>query len=253
MTTAIKCMESQEIQQLTIIKPFFNKLRSITKITHVMDEVEKRGLGFLDYDKRIGLIFSEFWVTTAQPEKIIEMPRKKISVCVNGKFQEHRPQSFFDYPRIQKILMQEILPKTFRCIEENKWATLPKSLFAQIYLQRCHTSAPMNWHQDSGKHFDHQANFSLIIMLSKQDNPVHGWMGGELKIKAGLPEETHNETDVKTIIHEYNQGILFNNKINSHAVTAVLSNLMSSKRDILVVPIYFEKLPMPLPDAPSDK
>jgi len=251
IATTSNCMESQAnaIQQLAIIKPFFNKLRTITTLTNAMDEIENNGRSYPDYDKRTGLIFSEFWVKTAQPEKIIELPRRKILTLVGDELQGHSAQSSFDYPKIQRILTQEILPKTFKCIEENKWAPLPKKLFAQLYLQRCHTGDPMNWHQDPGEYYDTMADFSLVLMLSKQDDPVNGWMGGEFKVKAGLPGDAYNETDVKTIIHEYNQGVLFNNQINSHAVTAVLSNLIKSKRDLLVVPLYFEKQPMPIPDT----
>lgn len=248
-TTAIQCMEQQQIQQLAIIKPFFSKSRTIETLTNVMDKIENSGLSYPDYDKRTGLIFSEFWVMTAQPENIMEQPNKKIRVLVDGELKDYSAQSSFGYCKLQKILTKEILPKTFDCIKENKWAPLPKSLFAQLYLQRCHTGDPMDWHQDPGEYYDTMADFSLVLMLSKQNNPVHGWTGGEFKIKPGLPGDACDETEVKKIIHEYNQGVLFNNKLNSHAVTAVLSGMIKSKRDILVLCLYFNKLPLPLDEA----
>lgn len=247
--TTSSCMHKKTIQQFAIIKPFFKKIETITTLTNAMDAIENKGLSYPDYDKRTGLIFSEFWVKTKQPKNIKEIERRKILTLVEEKLEEHKAESSFDYPEIQKILTQKILPKTFKCIELNQWAILPKKVFAQLYLQRCHTGDPMDWHQDPGEYYDTQADFSLIIMLSKQDDPVHGWMGGEFKIKSGLPGDVHNATDVKTIIHEYNQGILFNNHINSHAVTAVLSTMIKSKRDLLVVPLYFNKQPMPIPES----
>jgi len=249
--TTNKCMETQqkEIQQLAIIKPFFNKFKTITTLTHVMDEIEHKGLSYPDYDKRTGLIFSEFWVKTQQPEKMQEIERRKIRVLVNEKLQDYNAESSFDYPNIQKILAHKILPQIFQCIENHKWAQLPKEVFAQLYLQRCHNGDPMDWHQDPGEYYDPMADYSLVLMLGEQDDPIHGWMGGEFKVKPGLPGDNHNPIDVLTIIHEQNQGVLFNNKLNSHAVTAVLSSVQKSKRDIIVVPIFFEKQPVAIGDT----
>ena len=105
------------------------------------------------------------------------------------------------------------------------------------------------WHQDPGEYYDTMTDYSLVLMLSRQDDPEHGWLGGEFSIKPGLPEDKTNDAFAQTIIHEQNQAVLFNNKLNSHAVAAVLSHVLKSKRDIIVVPIYFEKQPMPINTA----
>ena len=104
----------------------------------------------------------------------------------------------------------------------------------------------MDWHQDPGEDFDTMADFSLVLMLSKQDDPEHGWDGGEFKIRAGLPTDAYEETDVTHITPRFNQAILFNNRLNTHSVTEVLSRVAKTKRDLIVVPLYFGKPPMPV-------
>lgn len=238
--------EQKKVKQLTLINPFFHKNKTITQLTESMDFIENEKLSYPDYDKRTGLIFSEFSVNTAQPEEMKELPRRKVRVLVGDKLQDYSAQSPFDYPTIQKILAKKILPTTFNCITENNWAVLPKKIIAGFYLQRCHNGDPMDWHQDPGEYCDPQANFSLVLMLGEQSDSQYGWTGGEFKVKPGLPEDDHREADVKTILHEYNQGVLFNNQINSHAVTEVLATTPKSKRDIVVLMLYFGKRSTPI-------
>jgi hypothetical protein len=249
-----KCMETQqkEIHQLALIKPFFNKLTTITKCIHTMDDIENKGLSYPDYDKRTGCIFSEFWVKTQHPEKMQEIERRKIRVLVDEKLHDFNAESSFDYPHIQKIIAHKILPKTFQCIEEHQWAPLPKKVFIQFFLQRCHIGNAMDWHQDPGPYYDLMADYALVLMLGKQDDPEHGWIGGEFKIKTGLPADSQQEINAQTIIHEQNQAVLFNNLCNSHAVTAILSAVQKSKRDIIVVHIFFKKQPIAIGDT-ADK
>ncbi len=104
----------------------------------------------------------------------------------------------------------------------------------------------MDWHQDPGEDFTVMADYSLLLMLSDQDDPKHGWSGGEFKIKSGLPTEVCSHDAMQTIIPKYNQAILFNNKINSHMVAAVTTRLLKTKRDLLVIPLYFGAVPMPV-------
>jgi hypothetical protein len=259
-TTAIKCMEAEEqkkVKQLTLINPFFHKNKPITQLIERMDFIENKGLSYPDYDKRTGLMFTEFEVNITRDKKLEklgiapeltleELQTRPVRVLVNEQLEDHYAQSPFHYPEVKNILKKRILPTTLQSIIENKWAELPKKLIAGFYLQRCHNGDPMDWHQDPGEYYDPQANFSLVLMLGEQTDPQHGWTGGEFKVKPGLPKDDHREADVKTIIHEYNQGVLFNNQINSHAVTEVLANTPKSKRDIVVLTLYFGKRSVPI-------
>lgn len=233
------------IKQLITIKPFFNS-NNICVIKETIRRVEKEKLTYRDYSGRTGIIWTDFWVNTQQPEIIRESKNTVKHTRLADKLVRQKPESVFNYPKLQKILCQEILPMTFALIRTEGWTRLPQTAFAQFFLQRCHTSEAMDWHQDPGEDYDTVADFSLVIMLSHQNNDVHGWQGGQFKIKAGLPNDTYNESDVTTLTQQFNQAILFNNKINSHSVTAITSSVEKTERDIIVVPIYLGKLPDPV-------
>jgi len=237
-------MLSTPIKELITIKPFFNS-RNICAIKEAMRSIETQELTYRDYSQRSGGIWSDFWVNTTTP-KIIEECKNTVKLTrVADKLEKQKPESVFNYPELKKILCKNILPQTFALIRTNGWATLPEKVFAQFFLQRCHTSEAMDWHQDPGEDYDTVADFSLVVMLSHQNNDVHGWQGGEFNIRSGLPNNTYNESDVTTLTQQFNQAILFNNKINSHSVTAITSNVEKTERDIIVVPIYLAKPPMP--------
>lgn len=233
-------------KQVITVKQFFDEVYPLCILKATIDTIEKKQLTYEDYAQRKGIIWSDFFVNTEKPEKIKECNNTIKLTLVGDKLEKHNPQSLFDYPDVKKILCHSILPKTFAYITAQKWAKLPKKVFAQFFLQRCHTSEAMDWHQDPGEDYDTMADFSLVLMLSEQNDLTHGWHGGEFKIRAGLPTDTYNEIDVTTIIPEYNQAILFNNKINSHSITTVSSTVAKTQRDLLVVPIYLDKLPMPV-------
>jgi len=232
-------------QQLTIIHSFLTNSASLIALKKRMDKIEKQNLGYPDYSKRTGLIWTDFFVETKHPEIVREYNTVKL-IEVSGILKRHTPESMFSYPEIQSIVSKEILPKMFQVIEAKKWTILPYEVFAQLFIQRCHTSEPMDWHQDPGEDYTIMADYSLLLMLSNQNDPECGWSGGEFKIKPGLPTEVCLEENIQTIIPQYNQAILFNNKLHSHAVTAVVAQLLKTKRDLLVVPIYFDKIPKPV-------
>ena len=234
--------------QRAIIHPFFSTEAAIVTLKKQMDKIERKNLGYPDYSKRTGLIWTDFFVNKEDPDimKLRECKETVKLTEVNGKLQRHYPESMFDYPKVQAIVAQQILPKMFEIIERSGWAQLPPEFFAQLFIQRCHTSDAMDWHQDPGEDFTAMADYSLLLMLSDQNDHEHGWEGGELKIKAGLPTQECAYDEIQTIIPLYNQAILFNNKVNSHMVTAVTTQLLQTKRDLLVIPLYFEAIPMPV-------
>ena len=163
---------------------------------------------------------------------------------VDGILTHHNPESMFSYPSVQAIVGWEILPKIFSHIEGNGWAKLPAEVFAQLFIQRCRTSEAMNWHQDPGEDFSVMADYTFLLMLSHQNDSLHGWDGGELKLKQGTPIQLCPTDKIQTIIPEYNKAVLFNNKCNSHMVTEVTTQYLKAKRDLLVITLYFDKLPM---------
>lgn len=230
------------VQQLSLVKPFCSDPETIAVIRAAMDRIENRKLGYEDYSQRTGLLWSDVLVKTGEIADIVEEFPTKKATQVRGSLVAQSPQSIMDYPVLKSILSKEILPKMFQTVRT--WTKLPEEVYAQIFFQRCSTSEPMDWHQDLGEDYDPQSDFSLVLMLSEQDDPEHGWHGGTFKIKPGLPESKCDDADVQEITPRYNQGIIFNNLLNSHSVTAVSPKRAQAQRDLIVIPINLTKLPL---------
>ena len=240
-------MQKPSIQQLEIINPFFSDVVTIDCIKQIMDEIEQKKLDYKDYSNRTGIIWSDLIIHDTNNLEDLEECMDAIKLTeVDGMLKKHNPESLFAYPQMQSIFSKEILPKIFATIKKNEWATISKKAFAQLFVQRCHISDAMDWHQDPGEDYDTMSDFSLVLLLSKKEDVTHGWRGGKFKIRAGLPLDSYAEENVETLTPRYNQAFLFNNKLNSHAVTQIMSTVEKSKRDLIVVPIYLEKLPKPV-------
>lgn len=233
-------------KQLATIKPFFTHDQTVCAIKKTIDQIQQKKLCYPDYAERRGIIWSDFWVSTNNPELIKECKNTVKLTRTANILQKQNPESIFQYPTLKNILCQHMLPKIFAFIRTNGWAKLPETLFAQFFLQRCHSSQVMDWHQDPGQDYDTMADFSLVLPLSQQNDPVYGWHGGEFTIREGLPTDPYNESDAQTIIPQYNQAILFNNKTHSHAVTAITSTNNQAQRDLIVVPLYLSHPPKPV-------
>lgn len=230
------------VEQLSVIKSFLSNSQTIETIKKVMDDIEEKKLGYDDYSNRTGLVWSDHAVKTSNPAELIHEFQTRKATRVFKELRTNNPQSLLSYPALHEIVSNEILPKLFKAVEI--WTELPGTVFAQIFFQRCSTSEPMDWHQDPGEDYDPQADYSLVLMLSDQDDPQYGWSGGEFKIRSGLPEEKFDETTVETIIPRYNQAVIFNNQINSHATTEVVPKGQLAKRDIIVIPFNMTTLPV---------
>jgi hypothetical protein len=234
MFNGIGVIEKKEpkIQELEIVNNYLPE-KSITTIKKVMDEIEEKKLYYPDYAGRKGVLWSDVWV--AKKEKSLQITESKNTIKVSNpedSVEKREPQSIFNYSGMSEIFAQEILPPMLNVVE--KWTTVPPKLFAQLFVQRCTTSDHMDWHQDPGEDYDVMANHSLVLYLSEQKNKKQGWTGGEIEIRPGLPTDKYYDSDVMTIIPQYNQGIIFNNQNNSHAVTKVIPNSKETKRDIIV-------------------
>ncbi len=232
---------TREISELSIIKSFFADTQIIETIKTILDKIENNKLGYDDYAKRTGLIWSDVLVTTSNPAEILKEYKTEKVTLVGDALTEINPQSLLNYDKLAAIVSEEILPTMFKTIGE--WVELPEHVYAQVFFQRCSNSDAMEWHQDPGEDYDPQAHYSLVLMLSEQDDPQNGWSGGVFSVRPGLPEDTYDEHDVMTIIPKYNQGILFNNQRNSHCVTEVLSATDTTQRDIIVITINLTTLP----------
>src|SRR5438445_1529144 len=71
--TTTQCMEVEnpkKVKQLTLINPFFHKNKPITQLTEKMDYIENNKLSYPDYDKRSGLMFTEFEVNITRDKKL---------------------------------------------------------------------------------------------------------------------------------------------------------------------------------------
>jgi hypothetical protein len=230
-------------QQVATVFPYFKDQRSIATIKMIMDEVQKNGRCYDDYSNRSGVMWSDVEVTTAEPSTILWEFNTEKATEVGGKLQTQKPVSVLDSQQLKTIFENEVFPPLFKAVRA--WTDLPDTVFAQIFLQRCCASDAMDWHQDPGEDYAPQANYSLVLMLSEKDDPEQGWTGGEFKIKPGLQDEPCEDTQVKSIEHRYNQGIIFNNQINSHAVSAIASLAgKTAKRDIIVIPFHMTQLPV---------
>lgn len=246
MTTSTITLAMQKTagpaQQVSIVRPFFSNAKSIDAIRHVMDEIEQKNLAYPDYSNRKGLIWSDVAIETGNPAEIVEELDTTKVTEVNGKLEVRKAQSILAYPAVKSIFSTEILPKMLE--EVKKHTSLPKKAFASLFVQRCNESEQMDWHQDPGEDFDPQADYSMVIMLSDQNDPERGWKGGEFKIRAGLPKDKFEEKDIQTIIHRPNQAVIFNNQLNSHLAAAVKPKTPMSARDIIVVLLALNKLPL---------
>jgi hypothetical protein len=238
-------IQAQKINQLAIIHPFFKNTQSIKVIRKTMDNIEEKNLEYPDYASRKGMIWSDLTVRKNNFACLTEHFNTTKLTMIDDVVEKRNPQKVVFYPKVRNIIIEQLLPAMFSTIEKRKWATIPKKVFAQLYIQRCHTSKPMGWHQDPGEDFTVMADYSLIVMLSDQNDKEHGWNGGVLRIKPTSYFEECPEEDVETVIHAYNQGVLFNNKENSHEVSEVITQLAETKRDILVLMIYFGEIPIP--------
>lgn len=238
----VRALQASLSQQRAIVNPFFSNTRSIDALRQVMDGIEQKNLGYDDYSSRTGLIWSDVEVNTLRHAHIVRECQSTKVTEVRGKLATRDPESILSYPAAQSIVSTEILPTMFERIRA--WTQLPETVFIQIFFQRCSTSEAMAWHQDPGEDYDPQANYSLVLMLSDQADAKHGWTGGEFKIRSGLPEDNYDEACVDTITPRYNQGIIFNNQQNSHSTTEVVPNGEKAKRDIIVILLTLNKLPL---------
>lgn len=161
-----------------IVHPFFDDETIIPVIRQTLDAIEKRKLTYPDYSGRKGGIWSDFRV---DGDAVTERFDTVKLTEVNGELKKRNPEVMRDYPEIESIVSRSILPKMLAIIKEKQWETaIPEKIEASVYIQRCETSDAMDWHQDPGEDFgdvDDMANYSLILMLSKQLSKKHGWNG----------------------------------------------------------------------------
>jgi hypothetical protein len=248
--TAAEKPASREIEQLAII-PNFLTAAGVATAQRTMRTMEATQKTYYDYGARKGGIWSDFWVSTDNPNPTHECEGRvrltQVAEQLVATPKSRLAESLFDYPEMRNVLAQEILPSMFALIRTKGWTTLPENVFTQFYLQSCGTSKAMDWHQDPGEpEWDTMAHYSLVLMLGKQDDPVHGWQGGEFRIRPGKPQDT-DPVKATTILHKYNQAVLFNNQLNCHRAEAV-TGTENSQRDLIVTMIYLEKAPEAVPE-----
>jgi hypothetical protein len=112
--------------QRSIIHPFFSNKVAIVTLKKQMDKIERKNLGYPDYSKRTGLIWTDFFINREDSDimKLRECTDTVKLTEVDGKLQCYYPESMFGYPTVQEIVDQQILPKMFKIIEHNGWALL---------------------------------------------------------------------------------------------------------------------------------
>jgi 2OG-Fe(II) oxygenase superfamily len=93
----------------------------------------------------------------------------------------------------------------------------------------------VRWHQDPSDYGNSVADYTLVLMLSDPFDPSNGWEGGELLLKNGIPTE---EGPAVLVTPKYNQAVLFNNKKNSHLVTAIKNARNGTARNIVIINVY---------------
>lgn len=237
--------KEKQVKECACVCPFVADTTKIDVIRKHMDDIESRNLDYKDYSRRKGIIWSDVLLKVYFDRVAIvkEYDTEKVTrVEETYDPEERKPQSIMDYPALCDIFCQDILPRMLDTIR--KWKPeIPETINANLFLQRSDTSDSMPWHQDLGEDYDPQDDYSAVLLLSKQDDPSNGWEGGVFQIRAGLPTDSYDENNVQKIIPQYNQAIIFNNQINSHAVTPVTKKEgCIAKRDLAIAGICFGEL-----------
>lgn len=240
--------EIQETQQIIdgnlLELHFLPKILSKEQLSAIKDWMEyMKNLTYDDFDNRRGYIWDNCRLDTRDINslRLLSIDLVKKFVTIQGVNVEQFPKSIFSYPNISQILLETILPTYFKTISQQK--KLPDSIYLQIFVLRSLLSERVStqkqhvrWHQDPSE-YGTVADYTLVLMLSDPFDPLSGWEGGELLLKNGLPS---NVAPAIRVVPKYNQAILFNNKKNSHMVTAIKNAKNHTTRDIIIINIYLE-------------
>jgi hypothetical protein len=227
-----------------LVSPFL-ALEKINTIKQWMNQIENNGKSFLNYDDRIGISWDDYRIntTTSTPELIKVCYDFPIVTYVANKLHWPKAQSIFDYAKIAQIFLSDIIPKTLHEVKE--WTPIPRELLVRTEVHRYRMTRSMNgkknnvvWHQDPGSFYKRKANYSIILMLSDQNNPCSGWSGGEFLVKPGLPQA---QTPFIKLIPRFNQAIILHNRAYSHAVTSIEAIHEKIERDLIIVELYTEE------------
>jgi hypothetical protein len=200
-------------------------------------------VAYEDFDERVGIAWDDYTVdiSNKSPTLVAIDPVKKI-VNIKGVDTEQFPKSIFSYPQISQILLQDILPICLNAI--SKQVELPQQLYMQTFVLRSLLSDALGekkqlvkWHQDPSDYENSFADYTIVLMLSDPFDAAKGWEGGELLLKNGKPADT---APAARVTPRYNQAILFNNKKNSHLVTAIKNAKNHTTRDIVIMTVYLK-------------
>lgn len=215
-------------EQLSAIKNWMEYMKNFT---------------YEDFDNRWGYIWDNCRLDTRDitSPRLLSIDLVKKFVTIQGIDVEQFPKSIFSYPNISQILLEKILPVYFKAISQQK--KLPDNVYLQIFVLRSLLSETIStqkqlvrWHQDRSE-YGKVADYTLVLMLSDPFDPLSGWEGGDLLLKNGVPS---NVAPAIRVVPRYNQAILFNNKKNSHMVTAIKNAKNHTTRDIIIINVYLE-------------
>lgn len=199
-------------------------------------------VAYEDFDKRVGIVWDDYLLDIRESPTLLAVDPVRKFVTIGGVSVEQFPQSIFSYPEIAGILLQDILPAYFDAVSQH--VELPSNVYMQTFVLRSLLSEELSiqkqhvrWHQDPSDYDNSVADYTLVLMLSDPFDASNGWEGGELLLKNGMPVA---DAPAACVTPRCNQAVLFNNKKNSHLVTAIKNAKNGTTRDIVIINVYLK-------------
>ena len=236
--------ESQQILDIDILElQILSKVLSEDDLSIFKKWIEcMMDVAYEDFDKRIGIVWDDYLLDISKSPRLLSIDPVKKFVTIRGANVEQFPKSIFSYPSISQILLEKILPVYFNAISQH--IKLPHSVYMQTFVLRSALSEltltqkqHVRWHQDPSDYGNSVADYTLVLMLSNPFDPLKGWDGGELLVKNGMPTDI---APAVRVVPKYNQAVMFNNKKNSHMVTAIKNAKDDTTRDIIIINVYLK-------------
>lgn len=240
--TLVELQNSQQIVDVGLLElhvlPNLLPQEKLTSLKGWIDDMME--VAYEDFDKRVGIVWDDYLLDIQESPTLLAVDPVRKFVKIEGVNVEQFPQSIFSYPKISAILLQDILPAYFKAVSNH--AELPAHVYMQTFVLRSLLSEELSaqkqhvrWHQDPSDYGNSVADYTLVLMLSDPFDPSTGWEGGELLLKNGQPDA---DAPAARVTPRFNQAILFNNKKNSHLVTAIKNAKSGTTRDIVIINIY---------------
>lgn len=232
-----------KIKEYAIVKDFVPNTHYILYINSLMDTLDEIQETIENQSQKLPLLASDLAVNTQTGEILTEFHAPLyFQTNATDTIKNDKPQSVMAYEKLKNILSQEILPRVFKQI--NLWGSLPDVVYIQLFLQRFSSNYEVDWQQIVSEDYHTSANYALVLALRDKDDSNFGWHGSDFLLRSGLPEEATQPDEVVKITPARNQAIIFNNVLNSYAVTQLIPTSTKAKQDLLIIAFGIESAPL---------